>query len=62
MKKPAKRPIEIKTPQTKPMFGIRLATEERRALEKAAKEEDRPMAYVARRAILDWLKEKGFLK
>ena len=44
------------------MFSIRLSVEERKALEKAAKEEDRPMAYVARRAILDWLKEKGYLK
>jgi hypothetical protein len=28
----------------------------------AAAAEDRPAAYVARRAILDWLKEKGFMK
>jgi len=49
----------VKAPQ---MLSIRLGPDERKALEKAAKEEDRPMAYVARRAILDWLKEKGFLK
>ena len=46
--------------QTKPVFGVRLSADERKALDKAAAAEDRPAAYVARRAILDWLKEKGF--
>lgn len=53
---------EAAKPQPKTMFGIRLATEEREALDKAAAAEDRPAAYVARRAILDWLKERGYLK
>ena len=35
---------------------------ERKALDKAAEAEDRSAAYVARRAITEWLKEKGFLK
>ena len=46
----------------KPMFSIRLGDDERKALEKAAAAEDRPMSYVARRAIIEWLKQKGFLK
>jgi predicted transcriptional regulator len=48
--------------QAKPAFGVRLSADERKALDKAAAAEDRPAAYVARRAILDWLKEKGFMK
>jgi predicted transcriptional regulator len=44
------------------MLSIRLSAEERKTLEKAAAAEDRPLAYVARRAILEWLKTKGFLK
>jgi hypothetical protein len=50
----------VKAP--KPMFSIRLSADERKALEKAGAAEDRPLAYVARRAIRDWLKENGFLK
>jgi predicted transcriptional regulator len=50
----------VKAPR--PIFSLRLSADERRALEKAAKVEDRPAAYIARRAILDWLKEKGFMK
>jgi hypothetical protein len=48
--------------EASPMFSLRLNPDERKALDKAAAAEDRPSAYVARRAILDWLKEKGFLK
>ena len=51
-----------KIAKPKPMFSIRLGDDERKALEKAAAAEDRPMAYIARRAISDWLREKGFLK
>jgi hypothetical protein len=46
----------------RPVFGVRLSADERKALDMAAAAEDRPAAYVARRAILDWLKEKGFMK
>ena len=48
--------------QAKPVFGVRLSEDERKALDNAAEAEDRPAAYVARRAILEWLKKKGFLK
>jgi len=47
---------------TKAPFNVRLDLDERAALEAAGAAEDRPAAYVARRAILEWLKEKGFLK
>jgi hypothetical protein len=60
MKKPTTKKVAAK-PEPKTMFGIRLATEEREALDKAAAAEDRPAAYVARRAILEWLKSNGFL-
>lgn len=39
-----------------------LEPKEREALEKAAKAEDRPSTYVARRAVVEWLKTNGWLK
>jgi predicted transcriptional regulator len=39
-----------------------LSPEEREALQKAASAEDKPMAYVAQRAVVAWLKEQGWLK
>ena len=57
-----KKTAPMSKAQAKPIFGIRLSADERKALDKAAAAEDRPSAYVARRAILDWLKSKGFLK
>lgn len=57
-----KKAMPATKPQSKPVFGVRLSADERKALNKAAAAEDRPAAYVARRAILDWLKAKGFLK
>ena len=45
----------------KALFSIGLEPQEREALDKAAATEDRSSAYVARRAVLGWLKEKGFL-
>jgi hypothetical protein len=47
---------------TKPSFSVRLDDNERAALDKAAKAEDRPAAYIVRRVLLAWLKAKGFLK
>jgi predicted transcriptional regulator len=48
--------------RVKPLFSMGLEPAERAALDKAAKAEDRPAAYVARRALVMWLKEQGFLK
>jgi hypothetical protein len=39
-----------------------LSPEEREALQKAASAEDKPIAYVARRVVVAWLKEQGWLK
>jgi hypothetical protein len=47
---------------TKAPFNVRLDSDERAALEAAGMAEDRPAAYVARRFIVEGLKEKGFLK
>jgi predicted transcriptional regulator len=59
MRKPTKA-APVKT--TKAPFNVRLSSDEKTALEAAGAAEDRPAAYVARRAIVEWLKEKGFLK
>jgi predicted transcriptional regulator len=51
-----------KPARAKPLFSLGLDPDERKALAKAAAAEDRSAAYVARRAITEWLKENGFLK
>jgi hypothetical protein len=43
-------------------LGLGLDPQERAALDKAAGTEDRSSAYVARRAVLEWLKASGYLK
>ncbi|MGB8898241.1 MAG: hypothetical protein WCC90_02825 [Methylocella sp.] len=58
MKKTAKPPPT----RVKPLFSMQLDLNEREALDKAAKAEDRPAAYVARRALVEWLKANGWLK
>jgi|HubBroStandDraft_4_1064222.scaffolds.fasta_scaffold908354_1 predicted transcriptional regulator len=59
MKKATKTPAPK---AAKPLFSVRLDPADREALDKAAAEEDRAAAQVARRAIHQWLKEKGYLK
>jgi predicted DNA-binding protein len=44
------------------MFSIRFDPLHRKALDAAAKREDRTAAYIVRRATIDWLKANGFLK
>jgi predicted transcriptional regulator len=57
MKKPAAKPA------TKSIaFSIRLSPEARKALIKAGEAEERSAAWIAQRAVVQWLKEKGFLK
>jgi hypothetical protein len=56
------QPVPKPLPRAKPLFSLGLDPAERKALDKAAEAEDRSAAYVARRAITEWLKEKGFLK
>jgi hypothetical protein len=43
-------------------LGIRLDEKVRKALEKAAKEEQRTLSAMAQIALADWLKGKGYLK
>ena len=43
-------------------LGIRLDEKVRKALEKAAKEEQRTLSAMAQIALSDWLKGKGYLK
>ena len=50
------------TARAKPLFSMQLDPKEREALHKAAKAEDRSAAYVARRALVEWLKANGWLK
>jgi predicted transcriptional regulator len=43
---------------TATVFSIRLLPEERAALERAAKADERPPATMARKIITDWLKRR----
>jgi hypothetical protein len=43
-------------------IGVRLTPAAKKALEKAAQDDARPVAALAQKIIMDWLKEKGFLK
>jgi hypothetical protein len=60
MKKPTK-PAKPPVPKTI-SFSIRLSPTGRAALIKAGEAEERPAAWIAQRAVVAWLKEKGFLK
>jgi hypothetical protein len=66
MKKPARRgasePAKSTRRGQKKLFCIGLLADEREALSKAALSEDRSSAYIARRVLLTWLKEEGWLK
>jgi predicted transcriptional regulator len=53
---------KVAKPPGKSKFGYRLNAAEHEALDKAAAAEDRSSGYIARRALVEWLKEKGFLK
>jgi predicted transcriptional regulator len=58
----AKKTTPVKRSRLRPLFSLSLDPAERAALDKAAVKEDRSSAYVARRAIVEWLKEHGYLK
>jgi hypothetical protein len=57
MKKPAAPPKK-----SKENVSIRWDPAEWEAVGKAAAAEDLPASYIVRRAVREWLKEKGFLK
>lgn len=42
--------------------AVRLNPEEREALERAARGDDRALSAMARRIIAEWLRENGFLR
>ena len=43
-------------------IGVRLAPAAKAALEKAARDDERPVATLAQKIITDWLKERKYLK
>lgn len=45
-----------------PALGIRLEPDERAALERAAKDDQRSLSALGRKIIVAWLREKGWLK
>jgi hypothetical protein len=58
----AKKIVEKPESSERKMFSIRFEPVHRKALDAAAKREDRPAAYIVRRATVEWLKANGFLK
>jgi hypothetical protein len=56
-----KKPVKGAEPRTIP-FSIRLDTRAKTALDKQAAAQGRPSANLAQWIIVEWLKEKGFLK
>ena len=42
-----------------PVLAIRLPPKQRVALERAAKQDDRPVSVLARKIIAEWLKRNG---
>jgi hypothetical protein len=57
-----KKPVKKVGAEGKIIFSVRLDVDERVALEKAAKADDRTAAAVVRRLIRDFLKDRGLLK
>ena len=59
----SKRSATGKNPSLKSdVLGIRLEASERDALERAARRDDRPVSTMARKIILDWLREHDLLE
>jgi hypothetical protein len=42
-------------------IGVRLSPDEREALDRAARSDDRSISALARKIIADWLRSNGFL-
>jgi hypothetical protein len=45
-----------------PPLSVRFDAEMREALEKAAKDDMRPVSHLVQKVMADWLREKGYLK
>jgi hypothetical protein len=57
MKKPTAKPS-----QAHPPLSVRFIPAVRTALEKAAKDDSRPVSSLVQKIVADWLKSNGFLK
>jgi hypothetical protein len=55
MKKATPKPV-------KQMFGIRFDPAVKKALERAAADDRRPVSTLVQLIVADWLKEKGYMK
>jgi hypothetical protein len=51
-----------KTARVWPPLSVRFDQDVRAALEKAAKDDRRPVSHLVQKIVADWLKKKGFLK
>ncbi len=43
-------------------IGVRFSTDERAALEKAARADDRSMSALARKIVVEWLRQHGWME
>jgi predicted DNA-binding ribbon-helix-helix protein len=57
-----KKPTKVGKAGSGVVTSVRFETRVRAALDKAAKEDKRPMSTLVQKVMEDWLKEKGFLK
>jgi hypothetical protein len=58
----AKAPRKGAKPAPSIITAARFTPSERKALDQAAKEDDRPTSSLIHKIVADWLKEKGYLK
>jgi hypothetical protein len=45
-----------------PPFSVRFSPDTRKALERASADDMRPASHLVNKIVVDWLKEKGYLK
>ena len=57
-----KKPAKVGKAGSGVVTSVRFDTHVRAALDKAAKEDKRPMSSLIQKVMEDWLKEKGYLK
>jgi hypothetical protein len=59
---PVKRGAKVGKAGSGVVTSVRFDTRVRAALDKAAKDDKRPMSTLVQKVMEDWLKEKGYLK
>jgi hypothetical protein len=57
MAEPSQKPARVWPP-----LSVRFDQDVRAALQKAAKDDRRPVSHLVQKIVADWLKKKGFLK